>query len=114
MTFDEFWRFYCREHSRPLTRSLHVIGSLLGPLAALTLFVSTGRWTSLLAYPLVSYGFAWGAHFFVEKNKPATFRFPLRSLIADYVMVAKILSGKMTAELDRAGVAPEPSLPQRS
>jgi hypothetical protein len=114
MTSDEFWRFYCREHSRPLTRRLHVAGSLLGPVAAAALFAATGRWSSLLAYPLISYGFAWGSHFFVEHNKPATFRYPLRSLISDYRMVAKVLSGRMTNELERAGVAPESNAPERA
>ena len=105
MTFDEFWRFYCREHSRPLTRRLHVIGSLLGPAAAAALFSATGRWSSLLAWPAISYGFAWGSHFLVEKNKPATFRYPLRSLAADYVMVAKTLAGTMDREYEHEAAA---------
>lgn len=104
MSFDEFWRFYCREHSKPLTRRLHFVGSLLGPIAAAAVFAATHRWSALLVYPLVSYGFAWGSHFLIEKNRPATFRYPLLSLAADYVMVGKMLAGTMDEELARAGV----------
>jgi len=43
--------------------------------------------TALLAVvPVISYGLAWIGHFFVEKNAPATFRYPFRSLVADFYM----------------------------
>ena len=105
MTFEEFWRFYCREHSRPLTRRLHVVGSLAGPAAAILLFAATRRWSALLAYPVISYGFAWASHFLVEKNRPATFRYPLRSLAADYLMVVKTLAGTMDREYEHEAPA---------
>ncbi len=100
-TFAEFWPFYCREHSRPLTRWLHFAGSLLGPVVAAFALRASGSWHALWLYPIVSYGFAWGAHFLVEKNRPATFRYPLWSLFADYRMVGKMLAGKMDAEVER-------------
>ena len=48
------------------------------------------------------YGFAWVAHFFVEKNRPATFTYPFYSLASDYVMVWKMLRGKMDKEVSKA------------
>ena len=46
-------------------------------------------------FSLISgYGFAWVAHFFVEKNKPATFTYPLYSFVADHLMYIEILRGK--------------------
>ncbi|MEO7920893.1 MAG: DUF962 domain-containing protein, partial [Thermoanaerobaculia bacterium] len=96
-SFAEFWPFYCGEHRRPLTRLLHVIGSLGGPLLAAIVCFRTGTLRYLWIYPVVAYGFAWFSHFLVERNRPASFRFPLWSFAADYVMVWKILTGSMPA-----------------
>ena len=43
---------------------------------------------------LSGYGFAWVSHFFIEKNKPATFTYPFFSLLSDYIMFWEILRGK--------------------
>jgi hypothetical protein len=56
----------------------------------------------LLAAPIVGYGFAWVGHFFIEKNKPASFKYPLWSFIADWKMWAYMLSGRMNGEVERA------------
>lgn len=102
-SFAEFWPFYLREHSRPRTRALHYIGtSLVVAIAVFT--VLTGRWGWLLAMPLAGYFFAWVAHFGVEKNRPATFTYPLWSLAADFRMWWLWLTGRLGLELDRAGV----------
>ena len=45
------------------------------------------------------YGGAWIGHFFIEKNKPATFEYPLWSFIGDYKMVAMMLAGRMDKEV---------------
>lgn len=41
-----------------------------------------------LAVPLVCYGFAWVGHFFFEENKPATFIYPVYSLLGDFRLFA--------------------------
>ena len=102
-TFAEFWPFYLREHSRPRTRGLHYAGTTL--VIAIALFAAaTGRWLWLLAIPLAGYGFAWVAHFAVEKNRPATFTYPLWSLAADFRMWWLWATGRLGKELERAGV----------
>src|SRR4051812_941902 len=75
-TYAEFWPFYLREHAKPSTRAIHYIGTL-GSAAVLVWALATQNWWWLLAVPFFGYGPAWFSHFFVEKNKPATFDAPL-------------------------------------
>jgi hypothetical protein len=100
-SFDEFWPFYVRQHAHAATRALHFVGSTLS-LAVLAVAVVTGRPWLLLATPVVGYGLAWIGHFGFERNKPATFKYPLYSFAGDWVMYGKILSGTMRAEVERA------------
>lgn len=101
--FDDFWLHYLREHARPQTRALHYAGTALTFLF-LALAVARGGWW-WLALPVAGYGFAWGAHFGVEKNRPATFTYPLWSLASDYRMFFLWLSGRLGPHLRAAGVA---------
>jgi hypothetical protein len=103
-SFAEFWPFYLREHSKAATRGLHYIGTSLAMLLALFATVS-GQYHWLAALPVAGYFFAWVAHFAIEKNRPATFTYPLWSLAADCKMWALWLSGRLGPELARAGVA---------
>jgi hypothetical protein len=107
-SFREFWPFYLREHARPLTRGLHYVGTG-GLFATAAAALASGHLALLALLPVVGYGFAWTAHFFVEKNRPATFTYPLWSLKADFVMFGKLLTGRMGEELRRHSLeAPRP------
>ncbi len=96
----EFWPFYVMEHQKPLTRQLHFVGTS-------GLFVWLGvavgkRNPRFLGLALVTpYLLAWLGHFLVEKNRPATFKYPLKSLISDFIMYGKMWRGQMTMEVQR-------------
>ncbi len=83
-SFEEFWPFYVREHSLPACRALHFIGSTLA-LAVIAGAILWNPWL-LVAAPIVGYGVAWIGHFAIEKNKPASFKYPLWSFIGDWKM----------------------------
>ena len=102
-TFAEFWPYYLREHSRPQTRALHYAGTSLAIAFAIVALVS-GRWLFLALLPVAGYFFAWIGHFGVEKNRPATFTYPVWSLLADFRMWWLWLTGRVGPELERAGV----------
>jgi hypothetical protein len=102
-SYRAFWPFYLREHAKPVTRGMHYVGTVL-TLWFLMLALGAGGWWWVLI-PLAGYGFAWGAHFGVERNRPATFTYPLWSLVSDYRMFFLWLGGRLEPHLRRAGVA---------
>lgn len=93
-SFAEFYPYYLKEHSNPVCRRLHYVGSLL-VLAILAYALLTQQWLWLLAMPLAGYGFAWVGHFMFEKNRPATFDYPLYSLMGDWVMLKDAFTGRI-------------------
>ena len=93
-SFKEFYPYYLKEHRNKVCRRLHFIGSLF-VLAIIAWSVTTATWWGLALTPVCGYGFAWVGHFFFEKNKPATFDYPLYSLAGDWVMFRDILTGKL-------------------
>jgi hypothetical protein len=101
--YGDFWPYYLREHAKPETRRLHYIGTALTFVFLAIALTHGGWWWALV--PLAGYGFAWGAHFGVEKNRPATFTYPLWSLFSDYRMFFLWLSGRLEPHLKQAGVS---------
>ncbi|CAH0130999.1 DUF962 domain-containing protein [Pseudomonas mediterranea] len=93
-SFADFYPYYLGEHSNSTCRRLHFIGTSLVILILVLAVVATAWWW-LIALPLAGYGFAWVGHFFFEKNRPATFKHPLYSLLGDFVMYRDMLRGKV-------------------
>jgi len=99
-SFADFWPYYVRAHSKPRTRVLHAIGSVLAIIVVALALAFSNLWL-ILAAPILGYAFAWYAHFFVEHNKPATFGHPFYSLAADYRMLFLMMAGRMDAEVTK-------------
>ena len=89
----EFYLYYLTEHEDKHTKLFHFIGTALSIYFLVRLFVTLEPINLLFAL-LSGYGFAWVSHFFIEKNKPATFTYPFFSLVSDYIMFWEILRGK--------------------
>jgi hypothetical protein len=92
--FEDFWPYYVREHKAAGCRLLHFIGSAAGIVCLVSTFVTGNLWFIPLGLGL-GYGFAWIGHFFVERNRPATFQYPLWSFRADWRMWRFMLLGRM-------------------
>lgn len=92
-SLKEFYPYYLTEHQHPTSRILHFIGTGL-VLLLLVASLSLGKYIWLFAIPVIGYGFAWVGHFFFEKNKPATFTYPLYSLASDFLLFFDLLRGK--------------------
>lgn len=101
-SFEEFWPFYVSQHRRHGTRVLHFAGTTLG-LLFLARAVASARPVFLLWGLVAAYGLAWIGHFFIEKNCPATFQYPVWSFLGDMRMYGFMWRGRMTAEALRLG-----------
>lgn len=104
-TYRDFWPYYLREHVRPTTRYLHFAGTALG-LALLAYAVASQTWWLLVAALAMGYLWAWIAHFFIEKNRPATFTYPVWSFVSDFRMLGFWLAGKLEREYERYQIRP--------
>jgi len=93
-SFDEFWPYYLGEHSKSATRILHCVGTLVA-LALVIVLIAVGKWWLFPLAFIPGYAFAWTAHFFVEKNRPATFSHPLWSFLGDWKMLVLMLTGRL-------------------
>ena len=93
-SFRDFYPFYLSQHSDRTCRRLHFVGTSL-VIGVLAWVLASGTWAGLLLLPVVGYGFAWVGHFVFEKNRPATFTYPLYSLIGDFVMFRDMLTGRI-------------------
>lgn len=93
-SFAEFYPYYLSEHDNQTCRRLHFVGSWV-VLFCFAMGLATLNAWYFLGMPIAGYGFAWVGHFFYEHNKPATFTYPIYSLIGDWKMFADILTGKI-------------------
>ena len=104
-SFREFFPFYLGEHADPRNRMLHYIGTSAAILL-LVLTLTVGPWWLIFFLGPVGYGPAWVGHFIIEKNRPATFTYPLWSLMGDFVMLGLFLTGRLGARLEAIRRAP--------
>ena len=91
----KFYDFYLNEHQNMACRRLHFAGSSFG-LLGLAKSVKNRSAKPLLKGIAAGYACAWVGHFFFEKNKPATFKYPLQSFAGDIRMFTDVLRGNLS------------------
>lgn len=82
-SFKEFYPKYLEEHKKTGTRIMHFIGTSLFLAILVLSVVYKNPWLILIGI-VSAYANAWIGHFFIERNKPATLRYPLWSLMGDF------------------------------
>jgi hypothetical protein len=92
-SFQDFYPYYLSEHRLRGTRITHFIGTTGFLFFLLTAIFVLNGWFVLYG-AIFAYGWAWIGHFFIEKNKPATFQYPLWSLLSDFKLYFEIITGK--------------------
>jgi len=97
-SLSSFYLYYLYEHRHPRNRVLHYVGTS-GVIALLILSILCQYWILLAFIPLVGYGFAWVGHVLIERNKPATFTYPLYSLAGDFIMYFHWVTGRLSGQL---------------
>lgn len=99
-SYSEFYLFYLSEHQNKTSRMLHFTGTFL-VFILIGYFAYIGAGWKWILVPIAGYGFAWVGHYFFEKNRPATFKYPLWSLISDFKLFFEILFGKKTFDASK-------------
>lgn len=99
-SFKEFYPYYLSEHQHTTSRVLHFTGTgLLIVVAVVAIAIGKFLWLPLV--PVIGYGFAWVGHFFFERNKPATFKYPFYSLASDFKLFFGILRNRQGFKANR-------------
>lgn len=93
MDWQAFWPFYLEEHADRRNQALHVTGTTIA-LGLAVAAVVTQVWWFLLAALFCGYLFAWIGHFGFERNRPATFQYPVKSLVSDFRLWFLTVTGR--------------------
>jgi hypothetical protein len=101
MTFKEYYKHYLTLHQNKWNRRLHILGQLTTIATFIFITYLIIKVINLLffhyivLFPSSFIPFAWSGHFFLEKNKPASFKNPWWAKRSDWVMLKDILIGKI-------------------
>lgn len=93
MTFEEYYKKYLTFHTKLGTRLMHCLGNV-----ATVIFIAwaiTHQPWALLLSPFIIYIFAWPSHWWIEGNKPAAFKNPIKAKMADWRMMFDMIRGKI-------------------
>jgi hypothetical protein len=92
-SFADFYPYYLQQHRNRTSRLLHLLG-ILGGAACFVYGIIAARYRWLPIGAAFGYACGWAGHFLFEKNRPATFGYPLYSLLGDFRMTFDSLRGR--------------------
>jgi hypothetical protein len=95
----DFYPFYLGEHEHAWTKIWHIFGTLVCIALIVLAFVFRNYWLIPIGF-VAAYGCAWGSHFLIEHNRPATFKHPFLSLMSDLRMGWDVVTGNRSLEDD--------------
>ncbi len=90
-----FYDYYLTEHQNVMCRRLHFLGTTFGVIG-IAKSIQQRSFKPIAKGIVTGYACAWVGHFFFEKNKPATFKYPLQSFIGDWRMYADVWRGRVS------------------
>ena len=93
-TVREFYPYYLQEHQDPRCRQTHFVGTTFG-LVCLSFAIFTANLSFILLGLVGGYACAWFGHAVYEKNRPATFQYPVYSFICDVLMYIDMWRGRL-------------------
>jgi len=86
-SFREFWAHYLLHHQHPMTRLWHSIGSVICIVGVVTGLVLGSIWPVIGAL-FVGYLCAFTGHWWIERNRPLTFQYPILAGICNWRLFA--------------------------
>jgi hypothetical protein len=102
-SLQDYWGAYLRAHTRPATRAVHYIATVLGIAGVASSIIWLDPWPCVIAIAL-GYVLAIGAHWFIERNQPLILANPVWGAVSDMRMCLLALTGRLNRELIRHGV----------
>ena len=102
-SFRDFWDYYVSQHLNRGNRRCHFIGTSIGVGWLAGAIAWRQPWLVLVGVAS-GYAGAWFGHFVFEKNKPASWASPIFALWSfgsDWIMWAKMLTGRMDRDVAR-------------
>lgn len=91
----EFYPFYLSEHQNTVNRILHFTGvGLMGLCFITAMLFHVFIFFALM--PVFGAVLPWIGHLFFEKNKPSTFKYPILSLIGDFMLFGDLMMGRQS------------------
>ncbi len=94
-SFEEFYPFYLSQHTHPINRLLHVVGTAF-TISYTLKFLFTGRWYFIPIAFLIGHALGRAGHFFIEKNKTADVEYTLYNFMADWRMFYDVIRRRIS------------------